>query len=106
MREIGAIGILDLAGQRFRWAMRGSWVGQHDPDLLPNGDILLFDNAGNYASGGFSRVIEFDPTTEGIAWSYAGDADRPLYSIVRSSQERLVNGNTLITESEAGGWSR
>ena len=102
MREIGAIGILDLADQRFRWAMRGSWVGQHDPDLLPNGDILLFDNSGNYASGGFSRVIEFDPKTEGITWSYAGDSERPLYSIVRSSQERLVNGNTLITESEGG----
>jgi arylsulfotransferase ASST len=102
MRELGAIGILDLADQSFRWAMRGSWVGQHDPDLLPNGHILLFDNAGNYANGGPSRVIEVDPRTEGVVWSYAGDAEHPLYSIVRSAQERLANGNTLITESEGG----
>jgi Arylsulfotransferase (ASST) len=102
LRELGAIGILDLADQQFRWATRGSWVGQHDPDLLPNGDILLFDNAGNYDPGGASRVIEFDPQTQGIVWQYAGTADHPLYSIVRSAQERLANGNTLITESEGG----
>jgi Arylsulfotransferase (ASST) len=102
MRELGALGILDLADQRFRWATRGSWVGQHDPDLLPNGHILLFDNAGNYGGGGPSRVIELDPRTQEIVWTYAGDADHPLYSIVRSAQERLANGNTLITESEGG----
>ena len=47
-------------------------------------------------------MIEFDPHTEGIVWQYAGDAAQPFYSGVRSAQERLVNGNTLITESEGG----
>ena len=102
MRELGAIGILDLADQRFLWATRGAWVGQHDPDLLPNGHILMFDNFGDYGPGGTSRVIEFDPKTQAITWQYAGDAKRPLASGVRSAQERLANGNTLITESEGG----
>jgi Arylsulfotransferase (ASST) len=102
MRELGAIGILDLADERFAWAQQGSWVGQHDPDLLPNGNILLFDNYGHYGEGGISRVIEFDPRTQGIVWQYAGDAAHPFYSGVRSAQERLANGNTLITESEGG----
>ena len=102
MRELGAIGILDLADQRFLWATRGSWVGQHDPDLLPNGHILLFDNFGHYGPGGSSRVIEFDPETQAITWQYAGDARHPLASGVRSAQQRLPNGNTLITESEGG----
>ncbi len=102
MRELGAIGILDLADRRFRWAARGSWVGQHDPDLLPNGHIMLFDNFGDYGAGGTSRVIEFDPETQAITWQYAGDPEHPLASGVRSSQERLPNGNTLITESEGG----
>ena len=65
MRELGAIGILDLADQQFRWAARGSWVGQHDPDLLPNGHILLFDNSGDYGPGGLSRVLEIDPQQRG-----------------------------------------
>jgi Arylsulfotransferase (ASST) len=102
MRELGAIGILDLADASFDWALQGPWVGQHDPDLLPDGNMLLFDNYGHYGEGGISRVIEFDPLTGGIAWQYAGDAQRPFYSGVRSAQERLANGNTLITESEGG----
>jgi hypothetical protein len=102
MRELGAIAILDLADQRLRWAIRGPWVGQHDPDLLPDGHILLFDNSGDYGPGGISRVLEIDPRTQQIVWQYAGDADHPLASMVRSAQQRLANGNTLITESEGG----
>jgi hypothetical protein len=102
MRELGAIGILDLADESFGWALRGSWVGQHDPDLLPNGNLLLFDNHGHYGEGGISRVIEFDPHSQEIVWQYTGDNDRPFYSGVRSEQERLANGNTLTTESEGG----
>ena len=61
--------------------MRGPWLAQHDPDILANGNILLFDNLGNFleadgsdaeAGGGRSRVLEFDPSTMAIAWQYAG----------------------------------
>jgi outer membrane protein assembly factor BamB len=102
MRELGAIGLLDLDREVFTWALRGSWLGQHDPDLLPNGNMLLFDNYGHYGAGGISRVIEFDPTTLEIVWSYTGDEAHPLTSKLRSDQERLANGNTLITESDGG----
>ena len=102
MRELGAIGLLDLDREVFTWALRGPWLGQHDPDLLPNGHMLLFDNYGHYGAGGISRVIEFDPTTLELVWSYAGDDARPLESKLRSAQERLANGNTLITESDGG----
>jgi hypothetical protein len=47
-RELNAIGVVDLERQELVWAMRGPWIGQHDPELLPNGHILLFDNHGNY----------------------------------------------------------
>ena len=50
MRELNAIGTLDLETERFSWAQQGPWLGQHDPDLLPNGDILLFDNFGHYGA--------------------------------------------------------
>jgi hypothetical protein len=102
MRELGAIGLLDLDREVFTWAQRGSWLGQHDPDLLPNGNMLLFDNYGNYGPGGISRVIEFNPKTLELVWSYTGDDQNPLHSSLRSDQERLANGNTLITESDGG----
>jgi hypothetical protein len=102
MRELGAIGLLDLDREVFTWALRGPWLGQHDPDLLANGNMLLFDNYGHYGPGGISRVIEFDPNTLEHVWSYTGDDARPLESKLRSEQERLSNGNTLITESDGG----
>jgi hypothetical protein len=102
MRELGAIGLLDLNREVFTWALRGPWLGQHDPDLLPDGKMLLFDNFGHFGEGGTSRVLEFDPQTLQIVWRYAGEAARPLYSTLRSEQERLANGNTLITESDGG----
>ncbi len=102
-RELGAIGVVDVEQEKLTWAMRGSWIGQHDIDALDNGHLMLFDNYGNYRhEAGASRVIEFDPQTEEIVWSYAGMPERPLDSAIRSSQERLENGSTLITESNAG----
>src|SRR5918996_1044046 len=102
-RELGAIGVLDPQTARLQWVARGSWLGQHDPDILPNGNILLFDNYGYFEKPeGRSRVIEFDPQTMEIVWQYAGTVDGPFESLIRASQERLANGNTLITESSGG----
>lgn len=102
-RETNAIVVLDLDKQDFVWAKRGPWIGQHDPDILPNGNILLFDNYANYEGAeGVSRVLEFDSRTMRIVWQYRGTAERPLQSLIRADQQRLPNGNTLITESNGG----
>ena len=100
LREIGAIALLDLEREQIVWALRGPWLRQHDADLLPDGHMLLFDNEGGKDET--SRILEFDPTTLEITWSYAGDDEHGFYSRVRSAQERLPNGNTLITESDGG----
>ncbi|WP_137389040.1 arylsulfotransferase family protein [Rhodoligotrophos defluvii] len=102
-RETHAIVVLDLEQEDIVWATRGPWIGQHDPDILPNGNILLFDNFAEYEGpGGTSRVIEFDPRTMAIVWQYTGSPQAPLESRIRSDQQRLANGNTLITESDGG----
>ena len=102
-REPSAVVVLDVDTEEIVWAARGSWIGQHDPEILANGHILLFDNYGNFEGPeGRSRVIEFDPRTMEIVWQYSGTAERPLDSHIRSSQQRLANGNTLITESNGG----
>lgn len=101
-REIGTIAIFDPVTEEIVWAMRGPWLRQHDPDLLANGNILLFDNQGHVGPGGITRVIEVDPRSQEIVWTYAGTPEEPFESEVRSSQARLPNGNTLITESDGG----
>jgi hypothetical protein len=102
-REPSAIGVVDLEERKLIWATKGYWTGQHDPHILENGNILLFDNRGNYRKPeGRSRAIEFNPETMEIVWQYTGSAESPLESDIRSYTQRLHNGNTLITESNGG----
>ena len=101
-RKRDAIATVDLETGRMTWVLRGEWRRQHDPDFLPNGHILLFDNSGWLGEGGRSQVLEIDPMNEAVVWRYTGDRDHPMYSWARSRQQRLPNGNTLITVSAEG----
>lgn len=102
-RELNAIGIIDLEREQLTWATQGPWMGQHYPVLLDNGNILLFDNRGNFdLPGGGSRILEFDPASMEIVWQYRGTETHPFFSGIRGDQQRLANGNTLITESDTG----
>ena len=62
-----------LGQQTVIWAITGMWKFQHEPRLLDNGNILLFDNMGN---AGMSRIVEFDPLTQKVVWTYKGDSER------------------------------
>lgn len=101
-REVSTVALVDEARREIVWAQSGPFVRQHDAQLLPTGNLLLFDNEGDVSGNGVSRVLEIEPSTARIAWSYAGTKDTPLDSKARSSQTRLANGNTLIVESMAG----
>jgi Arylsulfotransferase (ASST) len=102
-RELNALAVLDPKTETLVWVTRGSWIGQHDPDITEEGHILLFDNYGRFDSPtGSSRVIEFDPMTQEIIWQFPGKTGQPLQSAIRADQQRLVNGDTLITESSGG----
>ncbi len=96
-RNINTIAVVDVEARRVSWALTGMWRDQHQPTLLPSGRMLLFDNTG---AGGRSRVLEFDPATQEVAWSF--DLGGRLFSLSCGSVQRLPNGNTLITESDAG----
>jgi len=103
----------------------GQIIGQHHAHMIPKGlpgegNILVFDNGGG-AGFGFlfvvptypnkyrfhSRVIEFNPLTLDIVWEYkrlesAPDEYYMFYSFYISGAQRLMNGNTLITEGSTG----
>src|SRR3546814_8397284 len=96
-RDIGTLAVIDLDSEEIVWARRGDWAGQHDPDILPNGNILLFDNLGKLGPGGRSRILDTDPQTGAEVWRYEGSGEVFFESDARASQERLPNG----TRSEA-----
>ena len=101
-RDIHTIAVLDPDLEIIKWASAGIWRFQHDPDFLENGSLLICDNLGNRGPGGPMRIIEINPLTKQVDWHYSGSQNELLISRGRSSQQRLPNGNTLITESENG----
>jgi hypothetical protein len=78
--------------------------GQHAPDLLPNGNILIFDNGPHRLDQTlpFSRVLEVDPATTEIVWQYQDNPVQNFFSPRISNAQRLPNGNTLIDEGFFG----
>jgi hypothetical protein len=103
MRNVSAVAAINPVTRQARWAMAGPFRRQHDPDLLPNGHIMLFDNLGGDPACGRTRIVELDSVTQAVAWSYDGcrRGDK-FYSEAWGEQQQLPNGNVLITESYSG----
>jgi len=99
VREIGVVAIIDPESEKVVWALSGMWRAQHQPTLLDNGNLLVFDNQGH---DGQSKVVELDPLTQQVVWEYADSPSAPFYSETCGASQRLENGNTLITESDNG----
>lgn len=104
-RHISTVGIIDKGSGNFLWKLGDDVLaGQHDPSMLPNGHILVFDN-GTFRKRTwvtYSRVIEINPETNEIVWEYKDSPLANFFSWRISGARRLSNGNTLITEGEFG----
>ena len=94
-------------------------IGQHHAHLIPKGlpgagNLLVFDNGGSSGYGfvnpiapngvgafarATSRVLEINPVTLELAWSYTNPR---FFSTNISGAQRLPNGNTLITAGAGG----
>jgi len=94
------IGVLDVERETMTWALSGPFVEQHDPTVVPGGNLLVFDNGG--LKRNWSRALELDPTDGSVRWEYRGPADAPLFSFFCGTAARLANGNTLVTETDGG----
>ncbi len=99
MRNMDVVAVVDIQEASVVWAHKGSYREQHDPTLLENGHLLLFDNLGQKQG---SAVWEFELPSMKTVWSYRGGTDGPLMSWACGANARLANGNTLITESDNG----
>jgi len=100
-RTIDTIGVIDRDTGEIVWAWGpGELDKQHQPNMLPNGHIIIFDNG---TARKYSRIVELDPATEEIVWEYVGEPPESFFSSAVSGQQRLPNGNTLIC---SGGQAR
>ncbi len=96
MRNIHAVAILEGETKEIVWLWGpGNVTFQHHPVLLDNGHMLIFNNGTES-----SQVLELDPLSRDIVWLYEDPGE--FFTRTRGSNQRLPNGNTLITESNAG----
>jgi uncharacterized protein (UPF0248 family) len=79
-------------------------AGQHAPTMLGNGNVLIFDNGVHRLDDSmpYSRVIEVNPATNQIVWTYQDKPGWNFFSPRMGGAQRLPNGNTLITEASSG----
>jgi hypothetical protein len=97
LRNFSFVVEVDPMGNLVRKIGEGIYYYQHDPHMLPNGNILAAGHrppreiAAAYTS---FPAMEIDPNTGQVLWKYGGglfDEQLPR------DADRLPNGNTLIT---------
>ena len=97
--------ILDQYTGSIKWSYRGNWIRQHDPDVMPDGNILVFNNG--YEEFNFNRrkgsnLIMLDPLDNTTKIIYPNAGQQLFYADILGEQQKLPNGNYLITESRRG----
>lgn len=104
-RNISTVAMIERASGENYWKLGAPPLAQqHAPTLLENGNILIFDNGTHRLDHPipFSRVIEVDPATKEIVWTYQEGYVSQFFSPFISNAQRLPNGNTLICEGSFG----
>jgi arylsulfate sulfotransferase len=88
-----------VSAEDFDWP-----TGQHALNILPNGNLLLFDNGlrRNFdPKPSYSRAVEYkiDEANRTITqvWQYGKERGTEMFSPITSDVDALPNGNRLIT---------
>ncbi len=114
LRTTDSIILIDRESRAVKWALAGPFLRQHDPDLLADGTISIFDNRTDWGQHnhavrltarpifGYSRILRLDPATQKILWQYQGTEQEPFYTSIQGDHQILPNGNVLVAEAEAG----
>jgi len=112
LRLYNMILVLDPNTKTIKWWKIGPWKRQHDPEFIPGGKILVFNN--NSYSSAFgtpldmlnlptkSNIIEIDPVTNQHTIIYGEKDNQLLFTLIRGKHEFMPHGGLLITEFEGG----
>lgn len=73
------------------WYGPGEIHLQHNPDMLPNGNVIICDSLNG-------RIIEVNTTTNEIVHTIDSAGDKSLV-VVKDADYNPINGNYLITDS-------
>lgn len=101
MRALNTVAVVDLVEGTVRWWWGADELsGPHQPSMLPDGRVLLFDNGVDRRR---TRLVAVDPVTRKVVWSWAADPPESFFCPLAGGCELLANGNLLVTDSNGGG---
>jgi hypothetical protein len=101
-RNLNAVFLIDRETGEVVWHFDEALDMQHEalmigPGLPGQGNILVFNNGyGNRYEYRKSSVIEVDPRTKSIVWSYSSNG---FFSPTGGAEQPLANGNVLVSSS-------
>jgi outer membrane protein assembly factor BamB len=99
MCHLDAIAVVDPRLERVVWSLDGIFALQHDPTILADGHLMVFDN--NWRPRR-SRIVVLDPLDGETVWEYGVTEDQTFHSRTCGTAAELPNGNLLITSSDSG----
>ncbi|MEO1701499.1 MAG: arylsulfotransferase family protein [Pseudomonadota bacterium] len=103
-RNLNLIFVVDPDTLKIKWWSYGVVDAAHDPDWLPNGQIVVFDNRFRSEQRGlpsYSRIVSIDPKTNQFSTLVEGEPHN-FYSLYNGRQE-LTDDNTLLVTSSTQG---
>lgn len=102
LRNLDAVIFLRPASGRVVDVITGPFLRQHDPDLLPSGRIAIFDNRGFDTANELGRIMEYDPLTRQIQWSWAGEDGQGLDHLYMGKIDATADGRIMVADVYAG----
>src|SRR5688572_1000002 len=114
LRGSNALAVISRESKAVIWSMVGPYLRQHDPDILDDGTLLVFDNRTEMKqhtpvrwleqpqAWGYSRILRLDPATQQVLWSFEGSEAFPFYTSIQGKQQPLRNGHILVSDPEGG----
>lgn len=98
LRNIDLLAVIDRETYEILWARYGPWLYQHDADFQADGTITVFSNNVERFR---STIIQIDPQTN-TSWNKFRGSGLDFDSFIMGKQQRLENGNWLITATMQG----
>lgn len=101
VRNQNVLVALDWATGELVWSFgQDELIRQHDASLTREGTVIVFDNGDSDRP--FSRIVEIDPGTDRIVWTYTAPEPAAFFSEARGTVQELEGDRLLVGSSNAG----